>query len=1045
MAAISLTVMCPMGSDPGDKFTVETEFGDMEFIVPEGVDYGDDIVVEVQPPGTIEPVPVPEPEPQPVAMPATRGRSQTMPTGMPQTMRRAGAMGTPMRERRRSSIQMQQSLAMLETMFTDLKGDVASTSQESKANLHLVEQARRMSMAKAQQTALLGQDKELDAMLQELDEAEEGDEGNAMTLTLAEEEPEPEPRPISFFTGALVVTAATKWAHLSPSSLGISASPREEEDEEEGRESPSPLEAAADPDGLSAWEQEAELAAELAAEEDELRRLEHEEEVAREQTARQAKRKKQEQKRRKAAAARAEAEAAAARQAEAVAAREIKQAAEAERRDAERRERLRKDKQKRERREREQRAAAASAAAIREQEEQKAVAELEAAEAKRREEQQRRDSARKAEAKQRRRAKAQREAAKAAAAEADAKRREEQERNAAAAAATERPSRTGSAGLTRAAEAALASRLSAQRVLPSEEMSPQGTCHGSPSQRRAQREHAARLATRSNPSDVIEEAEPPRGAATAGFWDAFVARNDKLLEDRDELHRERMLEICLARQSDISKEEKAELKELIELNPKEFAEFLATSTQFERDWKKSWRTGDRTDGTATATSRGWNSDGISPVAAKNVYRHAPVGMSHHGTRTLKEVGMRVFKVAAPKIAVRSHCTLDSPKVGSLVQGDTIIVTESRRIRVNVEGTVSGDDDDALSMSDTSVVERLHCLSGWVSATSAASGATLLEEDQNATAGTQLVSGMQQLESRMRPVKKPQASINHFVARQERAAEVAAQKRAAAESTELAEMTSPNRRTYKKAVEVSESLLKPTKSFEALLQQREARQQQQAIEAAREQAWLSPSSSPSRSTAPAESPNSSPVAVAPSQLEDSALAPLSLPFREQNEVLSPPPLTMPAKQERKHLFDRIDVHAKGRLALAEIDKAAEDGLLGSALGCPTFSHKPALMRAYHAADIKSDSAIGRAEFSKLLSFLVYFNNLSGQFEEIGSDHDRRLTVGEFVSGCGKLGLDLTAEEAEREFKVCDAGASGTVLFGDFCRWAATWSGGHLAFA
>ena len=45
---VSLTVMCPMGCDPGDRFTVETDWGEMEFTVPEGIDYGDDILLEVR-------------------------------------------------------------------------------------------------------------------------------------------------------------------------------------------------------------------------------------------------------------------------------------------------------------------------------------------------------------------------------------------------------------------------------------------------------------------------------------------------------------------------------------------------------------------------------------------------------------------------------------------------------------------------------------------------------------------------------------------------------------------------------------------------------------------------------------------------------------------------------------------------------------------------------------------------------------------------------------------------------------------------------------
>jgi hypothetical protein len=160
--------------------------------------------------------------------------------------------------------------------------------------------------------------------------------------------------------------------------------------------------------------------------------------------------------------------------------------------------------------------------------------------------------------------------------------------------------------------------------------------------------------------------------------------------------------------------------------------------------------------------------------------------------------------------------------------------------------------------------------------------------------------------------------------------------------------------------------------------------------------------------------------------------------------APAPLTMPDKLARRHLFDRIDVNGNGRLSLAEIDKAVVDGVLGHALGVPDFNHKPALMRAYQAADADGDALIGRAEFSKLLSYLVYFNNLWHKFEEIDSDHDRRLTTEEFARGGATLGLELSVAEAAAEFSKCDADGGGMVLFGEFCRWACEWSGGHLAF-
>ena len=149
----------------------------------------------------------------------------------------------------------------------------------------------------------------------------------------------------------------------------------------------------------------------------------------------------------------------------------------------------------------------------------------------------------------------------------------------------------------------------------------------------------------------------------------------------------------------------------------------------------------------------------------------------------------------------------------------------------------------------------------------------------------------------------------------------------------------------------------------------------------------------------------------------------------------PQLSMPDKKARKELFDRIDVNGNGGLSLAEIDKAVVEGLLGSVLGCPNFNHKPALIRAYKAADKSGDGFIERSEFTKLLHFIVYFNNCWHMFEEIDSDHDRRLSKMEFVAGCATMGLNLSAAEATAEFAACDTDGGGMILFGEFCAWCA----------
>ena len=83
--------------------------------------------------------------------------------------------------------------------------------------------------------------------------------------------------------------------------------------------------------------------------------------------------------------------------------------------------------------------------------------------------------------------------------------------------------------------------------------------------------------------------------------------------------------------------------------------------------------------------------------------------------------------------------------------------------------------------------------------------------------------------------------------------------------------------------------------------------------------------------------------------------------------SMPQLIMPDKAARTKLFRAIDVNGNGGLSLAEIDKAVVSGEIGKAMNCPDFNHKPAIMRAYKAADTDGDAFIERREFGKLLKY------------------------------------------------------------------------------
>ena len=149
----------------------------------------------------------------------------------------------------------------------------------------------------------------------------------------------------------------------------------------------------------------------------------------------------------------------------------------------------------------------------------------------------------------------------------------------------------------------------------------------------------------------------------------------------------------------------------------------------------------------------------------------------------------------------------------------------------------------------------------------------------------------------------------------------------------------------------------------------------------------------------------------------------------------PTLKLPDKQARRQLFSRMDVNGTGKLSLAEIDSALAAGVLGQALGLAAFDNKPAVMRAYMAAVTGGERFIQRPKFSKLLSYIVYFNNMGHLVENFDSNYDRRIDVTEFAAGCAKVGIRLSADEAAREFAACDADGTGMIMFGEWCAWCA----------
>ena len=99
---------------------------------------------------------------------------------------------------------------------------------------------------------------------------------------------------------------------------------------------------------------------------------------------------------------------------------------------------------------------------------------------------------------------------------------------------------------------------------------------------------------------------------------------------------------------------------------------------------------------------------------------------------------------------------------------------------------------------------------------------------------------------------------------------------------------------------------------------------------------------------------------------------------------------PGDNELVEKFKLMDFNGNNIVSLAEIDKYISEGY-------PLFDNKPALMRAYKAADYNRNGFVSLKEFKNLWKYIVFFNNLWEKFEEI------REYQGNLLMDVGKIAL------------------------------------------
>ncbi|CAG8472287.1 13142_t:CDS:2 [Ambispora leptoticha] len=137
-----------------------------------------------------------------------------------------------------------------------------------------------------------------------------------------------------------------------------------------------------------------------------------------------------------------------------------------------------------------------------------------------------------------------------------------------------------------------------------------------------------------------------------------------------------------------------------------------------------------------------------------------------------------------------------------------------------------------------------------------------------------------------------------------------------------------------------------------------------------------------------------------------------------------------KVKVKKVFDTFDYNGNGILSLAEIDRAVIE------LYPHLAEDKPAIMRAYKAADTSRDGFIDFKEFGRLIDLLFYYDEIYKLFSKLDRNHDRRVSFEEFQKGHELIGIHTRSKaELKGEFDAIDTNHGGYILFEEFCIYAA----------
>ena len=137
------------------------------------------------------------------------------------------------------------------------------------------------------------------------------------------------------------------------------------------------------------------------------------------------------------------------------------------------------------------------------------------------------------------------------------------------------------------------------------------------------------------------------------------------------------------------------------------------------------------------------------------------------------------------------------------------------------------------------------------------------------------------------------------------------------------------------------------------------------------------------------------------------------------------IAVPNDDEIQVIFDDIERNHDASLSMPDVEKAMIQRKA-------EFDLKPAIvLRAFQKADTDNDGKISREEFFKFIRLISYYKNLSSLFDAMDTDHNRRLSMTEFLKAAHVMDVD----NPDTVFQEMDENKGGYIVFDEFCIWMA----------